>query len=119
MPITVFYAWQSDSHEDVNRYFVRDALKDAIKKLKAEVAVEDAPVLDHDTKNVPGLAHIADSIRTKIRNCGVFVADISFVATYTASDGREKRTPNPNVLIELGMAMEAAGNERIVLVQNA
>ncbi|MGE5610476.1 MAG: hypothetical protein ACM359_14595, partial [Bacillota bacterium] len=118
MPTTIFYAWQSDRPEDSCRYYIRDALKDAIKKLAAEANIEDAPVLDHDTKDVPGTPQIAETILKKIRKCGVFVADMTLVAEYVTSDNRAKRLPNSNVLIELGVAMEAVGWEHILLIQN-
>ena len=72
-------------------------------------------MLDHDTKGVPGLAPIADTIFEKIEGAALFVADIT--PTGATPDGT-KKTPNPNVLIELGYAFRALGPERIVLVAN-
>lgn len=76
----IFYAWQSDRDQDLNRWLIRDAAKAAVKKLASEADVEDAPVLDHDTKDVPGTPHIADTIKRKIAESAVFLADITHVA---------------------------------------
>lgn len=82
-----------------------------------ELALSEAerPELDHDTKDVPGLAPIADTIFDKINSAALFVADVTL--TGATPDG--KKCPNPNVLIELGYALRALGPERIVLVANS
>jgi hypothetical protein len=33
---TIFYAWQNDTHPDCNRYFIRDALKQALAQLSQD-----------------------------------------------------------------------------------
>jgi hypothetical protein len=114
---TVFYAWQSDRDNTVCRYFIREAAKKAVKRI-AKGRLQNAPSLDHDTNNITGTPHIAQVIQKKIKRCGVFLADLTAVASYTASDGRPKQTPNPNVMVELGLAIRAVGWERIVLVMN-
>ena len=122
MKLTIFYAWQSDTDRDLNQRFIRRAADAAIAKLRAEIVVEDAPEvsieLDHDTKGVTGTPHIAETIKAKIRGAAIFLADVTHVGRYETKDGREKRCQNPNVLIELGLALAAKGPDRIVLVQN-
>ncbi|HEY2585453.1 MAG TPA: hypothetical protein VGI81_06810, partial [Tepidisphaeraceae bacterium] len=122
MGTTVFYAWQSDRDATVCRFLIRDAAKLAVKKLNADAAVKSAPPfdLDHDTKGTTGHQHIASVIRKKIRDCGVFVADLTHVASYRTADKRprRKRAQNPNVLIELGIAIRARGFGRLILVMN-
>ena len=51
---TIFYSWQSDVSNSVNRTFIRRALEDAAKKLsRSEAAdVEDVVRLDQDTQDV-------------------------------------------------------------------
>lgn len=39
MTVTVFYSWQSDTPARVNRNFIEDALKRALKKIAAEAEV--------------------------------------------------------------------------------
>lgn len=80
-----------------------------------DLSEAERPELDHDTKDVPGLAPIADTIFDKIDSAALFVADVTL--TGVTPDG--KKTPNPNVLIELGYALKALGTERIVLVANS
>ena len=57
MPFTVFYAWQSDTSDKLNRNFIEGAIKKAIKKVKAEsgtvpaaidMKLEIAPALEPD-----------------------------------------------------------------------
>jgi hypothetical protein len=54
MNFTIFYAWQSDRPENTHRYLIREAAKEAVKRIARDVDVEDSPRLDHDTKDVPG-----------------------------------------------------------------
>lgn len=115
---TVFYAWQSDSDEATNRYFIRDAATAAIRSLKKDMPVQEAPRLDHDTAGVPGTPEIASTIFQKIDRCSVFIADVSFVGSAKSADGREKQLPNPNVLIELGYALARHGYQRVIMVLN-
>lgn len=114
----IFWSWQSDTPPAIGREFVKSALKDAIEQLAEEMDLSEAerPELDHDTKDVPGLAPIADTIFEKIDSAALFVADVTL--TGATADGA-KKTPNPNVLIELGYALKALGTQRIVLVANS
>lgn len=115
----VFYSWQSDLPNNINRGFIEDALKKAIVQLGRdddELFIPQRNLeIDKDTKGVPGSPPIADTIFEKISNCSVFVADLTFVGTTT--DGCP--IPNPNVLIEYGYAQAKRGHLRIVGVMNA
>lgn len=112
--------WQSDTDETLNKRFLRKAIERAVKAIKKDVMIEDAPRIDHDVKNSPGTPEIAGTIFRKIQECGVFVADLTFVGAYITSDGkaREKRTPNANVLLEAGFAANAIGWDRVICVMN-
>lgn len=112
----IFWSWQSDTPAAEGRNFVRTSLVAALAQLADELEWSEAEraELDHDTKDVPGLAPIADTIFEKIDNAAVFVADIT--PTGATPDG--KKTPNPNVLIELGYALKALGPQHIILVAN-
>lgn len=114
MTFTVFYAWQSDRPAETNRLFIQQALDLALADIRADTSVGDTPILDHDSKEVPGTPSIADTIFEKIANCGVLVADLTYVATTDAG----KSVPNPNVLLELGFAAHAIGWTRIICVLN-
>lgn len=119
MPCTVFYSWQSDTDQGANRYFLKGCLSDALAILASgdeldEVTRGEELRLDHDTKGVYGDVEVLNTIFGKIRECDIFVADITVVAK--TAEG--KQCPNPNVLLELGYAIEAARPERTIKVMN-
>lgn len=119
MQSTIFYSWQSDLANKINRGFIEDALEKAIKQVSNDLIVQEAMreeslKLDKDTKNVPGTPPIVEVIFNKISSCSVFVPDITFIAK--SENGR--LTPNPNVLIEYGWALKELGHSRIVPVMN-
>lgn len=116
--LTVFYAWQSDSPSPDNRNFIESALKQALKNLQKSGKVQASPRLDKDTKDIPGIPDIINTILEKIRAADIFVADVSFVGTCPPQEGDSKLLPNPNVMLELGYALSEVGPERIALVIN-
>jgi len=118
MEFTMFYAWQSDRPNSVNRRFIQDAAEAAIKALNASATLDLSPRLDQDTKDIPGMPDIAKTILDKIDSCGVFLADLTFVGSTEKSKDAAKLIPNPNVLIELGWAMKTVGWDRIICVMN-
>jgi len=110
----VFYSWQSDHPNSTNRGFIQHALEIAAKTIADDNSVAVEPVVDRDTKSVPGSPDIASTIFSKITSADIFVADVTIVT-------REKDmrpSPNPNVLVELGYALKALGPARIILVFN-
>jgi|GEM_PF-5599044 len=111
--MTIFYSWQSDIDGKINRSFIHAALKEAVKKLNATGSFNI--IIDHATRNVPGTADIPTSILKKIDDCSIFVADITLI---NAKDVK-RRTPNPNVLIELGYAIKKHGFEKIITIFNS
>lgn len=110
----VFYSWQSDLPNSCNRGLIQDALETAAAAIAADETVSIEPVIDRDTKNVPGSPDISSTIFAKIAAADIFVADISIISSTKA----KRATPNPNVLIELGYALKALGHERVILVFN-
>lgn len=137
MPYTVFYAWQMDRDKRINRWFIHSAAKDAIAAVLSDSKLEDAPAieggedgeagveaggaeirLDEGTQGEPGTSLIAETILKKIANCGVFLADVTIVGNTDTFDGRVKKMPNSNVMIELGAAIKSVGWGRIILVMN-
>lgn len=114
----VFYSWQSDLPNAVNRGFIQQALEGAAKAIRNDDSIEVEPVIERDTQNVPGAPQIADAIFDKIAASDVFVADVSFIANGKRPRRGSRPCPNPNVLVELGYAAKAIGWDRIVLVMN-
>lgn len=118
--LTVFYAWQSDRERNDHQHFIRDAVHAALKRIRADASVDDAPRLDSDTQHVSGTPEIAATIFGKIDKAGLFLGDVSFVGGSPPSDDNSpKALPNPNVLIELGYAAARLGWDRIICVMNS
>jgi hypothetical protein len=114
MPHSIFYSWQNDSPSKGNRYLIRDCLCQVLKRLNKEDGVDEAIRLESDTAGIPGTPDIANTIFAKIREAGVFVADV----TLSSKAESGKRSPNPNALIELGYAFSAIGDTRVISVMN-
>lgn len=112
---TVFYSWMSDLPNNTNRGFIEKALRSAVKELSNDGEIHVEARVDADTSGVPGSPDIANTLFKKIRKSDVFVADVSIVP----SESQQARpTPNPNVLIELGYALSAIGEEHVIMVFN-
>ena len=103
--MNVFYSWESEIPQQKN--IIEQAIKKALKRLKKDDALDMD--FDRDTKNVPGAVNIINTILQKIRNCSIFIADVSFV---------ENCFVNQNVLFELGYAVKKLGESKIILVFN-
>ncbi|WP_217641263.1 hypothetical protein [Desulfobacula phenolica] len=112
---TIFYSWQSDLPNNTNLSFIENCIAVAIKKLKAIEPISIGLNLDKATREVSGTPDITESIFNKISRSSVFIADISIINS-SIQDGR--KTPNPNVLIELGYAARTLGWEKIICVYN-
>lgn len=113
----VFWSWQSDHPGRVSRFFVRDALKEAIAAINAENEVEEPErevKLDQDRQGVPGSPDLAATILAKIDASAAFVADVTPVGK--TSDG--KSLINSNVAIELGYALKSVGDAVVLMVLN-
>lgn len=114
MSRTIFWSWQSDRDERVNRNLIREALVIALDRLSNAAEIEDRLEIDHDTRGLPGSPDIVASILAKIDAADVFVADITPIAVSSAG----KHIANPNVLIELGYAKKSLGQEKWITVWN-
>ena len=86
----IFWSWQSDTPGKTGRYFVRDALSEAIAILKQPEEIEEPTQaenreglhLDQDRQNVTGSPPLVDTIKQKIRDTAVFVGDVTPVRPY-------------------------------------
>jgi hypothetical protein len=113
MNFSIFYAWQSDAPSAINKDFIQDAVQLAINNITATGDIELVPALDRDTEGVPGSPSIAETIFEKIEKCGLFLCDVTIM-----KESAQRRTPNPNVLIELGYAAAKIGWHRVIFVMN-
>jgi hypothetical protein len=110
----IFYSWQSDLPNSTNRGFIEDCLNRAIKEVRADEELKLDPCLERDTRGVPGSPDIAATIFDKIKRADIFVGDVSFIN----QEASRRKTPNPNVLVELGYAAGCLGWDRIICVFN-
>lgn len=110
MSYRIFYSWQSDLDPKENRFLIRDAVQDAIKK-----DYSDKYFFDEATRDIPGTPDIVDTIFHKLDNSAILVADVSIIN----SNDSGRKVPNPNVMIELGYFSSFLGWENVVLVFNS
>ena len=111
---TVFYSWQSDLPSSTNRNYIEACINEAIYKINRNDDYIVDLNLDRDTKGIAGTPDIVNSIFKKIDKCDIFIADISIINNL--SEGR--KTPNPNVLLELGYASKVLGWDEIICLFN-
>ncbi|MBC2077870.1 nucleotide-binding protein [Listeria booriae] len=111
----VFFSWQSDLPNSTNRNFIEGCIKKSINNMKKNEQYNLILSIDRDTVSVQGTPDIADSIFSKIDKATFFVADISII---NSGSRKYRKTPNPNVLIELGYAVNKLGWDRVICFFN-
>lgn len=119
--LTVFYAWQSDQPAKCNRYFIRDAAKDACRRISNDESFGHNVVLDSDTQGVAGMCDIPNTILEKIKKCDAFLVDLTFVGRTDEIDpdtNQQSPMSNANALFELGYAAAKRGFDRAIGVTN-
>lgn len=112
--INIFYSWQSDLNRDTNQKGILYCIKKAnldIESIENSLTIS----IDEATSNKPGSPNIPDTIFAKILNTDIFICDIS---TINNNQNSIRKTPNPNVLVELGYAIANLGWERIIMLFN-
>lgn len=112
--ITVFYAWQSDQPQKINRHFIRWALDEAANRITEDAELGVEVVIDADTEGIVGTPPVTETILNKIAAADVFVPDLTFVAQTDPG----KLIPNPNVMIEYGYALRALTFKAMMPVMN-
>lgn len=116
MDIKIFYAWQSDRPGKVNRYFIRDAAKEACERISEDETNDWDLELDSDTKGVAGMCDIPNTILKKIRSSDIFLGDLTIVGK--TENVPPKLLPNTNVVIELGYAARHLTFNALIGVMN-
>jgi hypothetical protein len=111
---SVFYSWQSDLPNKLNRYAIKNALKAALKKTSSKKNIQ--LLFDEATRGVSGSPNIPKTIFKKIQKSSIFICDISTINDKAPKEFR--KVGNPNVMIELGYAIALLGWERIILLFN-
>jgi len=117
---SIFYSWQSDLKFKNNKNLILNSLRKSKKKLEKDgKRIELEINLDRDTKNESGSPSIPEIIFKKISNSDIFICDITIINNSFLNRKLKKRlSPNPNVLIELGYAINLLGWERIICINN-
>ena len=110
----IFYSWQSDLPRNKTRNFIRECIDEAIDLAQETEAIEAER--DEATLRVTGSPDIVATLFSKIDDCDLFIADLS--QCFTEDQKRVKKSPNPNVLVELGYAVKTLGWERIICLCN-
>lgn len=109
---SIFYSWQSGPYNKENRHLISQCLNNVAKKLSRDgISVR----IEQDTRGSAGSADIPQTLFRKIENADIFVGDVSIINPDAAG---ERKTPNPNVMIELGYAASVLKWERVISVFN-
>ena len=101
----IFYSWQSDLPGNKTKNFIRECIDEAIDVAQESEAIEAER--DEATTGTTGSPNIVTTLFSKIDNCDLFIADLSLC--FTEDRQNEKKSPNPNVLLELGYAVKTLG----------
>lgn len=117
----IFFSWETDLPKSTNTNLIRSC----IDKVKIDL-VKKSVWIDRDeaTRDVPGAPKIIDEIIKKIQEADIFICDLTTINSECCclsawqTDERVRRTPNPNVLIELGFAIGILGWERVIVLFN-
>ncbi len=116
----VFFSWQADLPDNKTKRFIEDSIVYA--KTKLDGSVELIP--DEATRNRFGSPDIMESVFNKIDDCDLFIADVSIVGNYNSTneledeEAEKKYCPNPNVLLELGYAVDSKTWDRCICLAN-
>lgn len=95
----LFFSWQNDRTE------IKAVISSALKKVADKFAKENVElIIDQDTRGRVGVRNIAIEVLDKIRNCDIFVADLTPITTYIPKikniDLRTKRRERASLEIQ-------------------
>jgi hypothetical protein len=128
---TIFYSFQTDSHEKTNFHFIRDVLKDACKSIK-QFKVN----LDVGFNASSGTRELTNHMLRQSSKADIFIGDVTYTSEFndkiqkkyikalgyniklTATQGRIKKYPNGNVLLETGYSWAKKDYARTLLIMN-
>jgi hypothetical protein len=112
--IKLFYSWQSDLPKETNQNAIRSCIKKAFPLIEENFDSVQF-IYDEATRGEAGSPDIPSTIFNKISTADIFICDIT---TINHAEPTNRKTPNPNVLVELGYAISILGWERIIMVFN-
>jgi hypothetical protein len=123
----VYYSWQSDTPARIGKSFLRDALKEAVEQLKLSAEVVEAERLaraDQPAEDNSGSPGQLKELLKKIDLAAVLVADVtplgqSLKSVESSDAGAVKKFVDSDVAFEVGYALHALGDRKIIPVFNA
>lgn len=113
----IFYSWMSDRPVKKNIRYIRKKLSDDCRELEKKLGVKIT--IDSDSRGEDGSKPIEENVLKKISSCDIFIGDITPIYPRHHWLWRQKPTPNPNVMYELGFAVSSLGWNRCVMVRNS
>ena len=113
---SVFYSWLSDHRGQ--RQFIYKALARGLENARGKVCPtgEDPRTEIVECGRFKGRKDIVRFILDNIPKCHAYVVDVTFVNA--GSGGKTRKTPNPNNMLEFGIALQALGENRCIPVFN-
>lgn len=131
MKYKVFFAFQMDIDDKFGKGFIQSAIEITIQKFKKD-GIE--LILDYGFKNVPGTTVLIDEMLKKSKESDMVLVDLTFTSSKNRFVGKkisffkkemhisdkvaDKKSPNPNVLLETGYAWAQKGHYRTLVVMN-
>jgi len=112
--INIFYSWQSDLPDNTNKLAIRNMLQKAKNTIETDRNINI--IIDEAIRDKAGSPNISLTILEKIDTADMFISDISTINQTDTNSNR--KTPNPNVMYELGYAVARLGWEKIILILN-
>jgi hypothetical protein len=132
MEYRLFFSYQSDTPKNVGQSFIQSVLD----KVKAKLKADDIYLtIDYGFQGVFGNTVLIDEMLKKSKLSDIVLADITFTSSKAWNEAKkykwlmnreirvlektkDKKSPNPNVLLETGYAWALKGYERTVLILN-
>ena len=106
MQLDIFYSWQSDLPK--TKQYISNCLNSIAKEQFGEHSIR----ISRDARNSNGSVNLADTLFKKINQSAIFVADLTIIN----SEFNGRKCCNPNVLMELGYAINNLGIENILIL---
>jgi hypothetical protein len=131
MGYKIFYSYQSDINPDFNKIFIQLAIEKAITKLNNQGLDVS---LDFGFRGTPGTTILISEMLDKSKNADLVIVDLTYTSSKAWYDSYklnlfgkelrflnnliEKKSPNPNVLLETGYAWSQKGYNRTLAIMN-
>lgn len=132
MGYKVFFAFQMDIDDKFGKGFIQTAIEVAIQKFKSE-GIDVS--LDFGFRGTSGTPLLIEEMLKKSSESDMVIVDLTFTSSKIWSDSKkisafgkeirilnntqDKKSPNPNVLLETGYAWAKKGTYRTLVVMNS